>query len=268
MKKILKNKKILVGIIMVTFVIIIAIISIFYTPNDPYLVNLSVKFSNPNQKFLLGTDQLGRCVLSRLMVATTYSVFLSFSILVILIVISLIIGITSIYFGGIYNSIISIICDIFMIFPPFALALVLNNILGIGIKNFVIAIVSSMWVWFVKIIRTYVQVELKKEYIVASKIAGCTNIKLIFYHILPNIFPSLLVYFSTNIASIILIISAFSFLGMGFSTSIPEWGGMLTQGKAYFYSSPGLIIFPGLCILFTTTGFNLLSEGLKEYLES
>ena len=111
-----------------------------------------------------------------------------------------------------------------------------------------------MWIWFVKIIRTYVQVELKKEYIVASKIAGCTNIKLIFYHILPNIFPSLLVYFSTNIASIILIISAFSFLGMGFSASIPEWGGMLTQGKAYFYSSPSLIIFPGLCILFTTTG--------------
>ena len=146
------------------------------------------------------------------------------------------------------------------------MALVLNNILGIGIKNFIIAIVSSMWIWFVKIIRTYVQVELKKEYIVASKIAGCTNIKLIFYHILPNIFPSLLVYFSTNIASIILIISAFSFLGMGFSSSIPEWGGMLTQGKAYFYSSPGLIIFPGLCILFTTTGFNLLSEGLKEYL--
>ena len=105
-----------------------------------------------------------------------------------------------------------------MIFPPFALALVLNNILGIGIKNFVIAIVSSMWVWFVKIIRTYVQVELKKEYIVASKIAGCTNIKLIFYHILPNIFPSLLVYFRTNIASIILIISAFSFLGIGFSS--------------------------------------------------
>lgn len=153
-----------------------------------------------------------------------------------------------------------------MAFPPFAVVLSLSNVLGEGIKSLVFSIVLSMWVWFVRVIRSYVKRELHKDYITSSIMAGCNNRQIIFNHLLPNSIPTLMVYFSTSIASLILMISGYAFLGVGFDPNIPEWGAMLNNGKAYLYSSPKLIIFPGLCIIFTAMGFNLLGEGLRDLL--
>lgn len=267
MKKFFENKQVTIGFIMVLCVISIATLAPFIIPNDPYDGDIANKFAANGEKYPLGTDQLGRCVLSRLMLGATYSISISFVTLLILAAISTFVGVTSAFYGGVYDYIISALCNIFMAFPPFAVVLSLSNVLGEGIKSLILSLVISMWVWFVRLIRSYVKVEMKKDYIVSSKITGCSNLKIIIFHLVPNLIPMLLVYFSTSIAALILMISGYAFLGVGFDPNTPEWGAMLSNGKAYFYSSPKMIILPGICILFTAAAFNIFGEGLKDVLK-
>ncbi|KAJ52859.1 ABC-type dipeptide/oligopeptide/nickel transport system permease subunit [Clostridium tetanomorphum] len=264
MRKFIKNKQIVIGFIMILCIVTIAVLAPFIIPNNPYDVDITNKFASNGNKYPLGTDQLGRCVLSRLMLGATYSISISLVTLLILVAISILIGVTSVFYGGIYDSIISALCNVFMAFPPFAVVLSLSNVLGQGVKNLILSLVISMWVWFVRVIRSYVKVEMKKDYIISSRIVGCSNLKIIIFHLLPNLVPMLLVYFSTSIAALILMISGYAFLGIGFDPNIPEWGAMLSNGKAYLYSSPKMIILPGICILFTATAFNLFGEGLRD----
>lgn len=267
MKKLFKNKQTIIGLIMIICIVIIAIFAPFIVPNDPYNIDVGNKFAPNDNKYPLGTDHLGRCMLSRLMLGATYSISISLLTLLILASISIFIGVTSAFYGGVYDSVISVLCNVFMAFPPFAVVLSLSNVLGEGVKNLILSLVISMWVWFVRVIRAYVKVEMEKDYITSSKIAGCSNFKIIISHLLPNITPMLLVYFSTSIAALILMVSGYAFLGVGFDPNIPEWGAMLSNGKAYLYSSPKMIILPGICILFTAMGFNLLGEGVRDIIE-
>lgn len=266
MRKIIKNRQVTVGLIIIVFVVILAISAPYIVPNNPNEINLSNKLSESSSKYPLGTDQLGRCVLSRIMLGTTYSISIATGTLFIIAFISITVGISSAYYGGVFDSVISNICNVAMAFPPFAVVLSLANVLGEGIISLVFSIVLSMWVWFVRVIRSYVKRELNKDYITSSIMAGCSSRQIIFNHLLPNITPTLIVYFSTSIAALILMISGYAFLGVGFDMNIPEWGAMLNNGKAYLYSSPKLIIVPGLCILFTAMGFNLFGEGLRDVL--
>lgn len=267
MRKNLKNNQITVGFIMIICVTIMAVFAPFIVPNDPYDINVGNKFAPNDNKYPLGTDQLGRCILSRLMLGATYSISISSITLLILASISILIGITSTFYGGIYDFIISVLCNLFMAFPPFAVVLSLSNVLGQGVKNLILSLVISMWVWFIRVIRAYVKIEMEKDYIISSRIAGCSNLRIMICHLLPNIAPRLLVYFSTSIAALILMVSGYAFLGVGLDPNIPEWGAMLSNGKAYLYSSSKMIILPGICILFTATGFNLFGEGLRRVIE-
>ncbi|MCG8641812.1 MAG: ABC transporter permease subunit [Desulfobacterales bacterium] len=263
-EKILKNKQAIIGLIMIFVVACIAIFAPLITVNNPSAINPVDKFTQSSAKYPLGTDQLGRCIFSRLVYGARYSLGISVPILLILAVISIFVGTISAYIGGRFDSFFSIIFDIFMAFPPLLVVLSLVGALGHGIPNIIIAVVFSMWVWFAKIVRSYVLIEKKKEYIVAAKIVGCSDSKIIIRHIIPNVLPALLVYFSTGIAGAILMVSGFSFLGLGIEAGVPEWGTMLSGAKAYLYSRPLLLVYPGLCILFTAAGFNLFGEALRD----
>ena len=265
-KEVLKNKQAMIGLIMIFIVICIAIFAPFMVNNNPEEINPTYRLTKPNKEYPLGTDQLGRCIFSRLIYGARYSLGISIPILLTLIIISMFIGTISAYIGGRFDRFFSIIFDIFMAFPPLLVVLSLVGSLGQGILNVMIAIVFSTWVWFAKIVRSYVLLEKKKAYITASKIAGCSDSKIIMKHIIPNIFPALIVYFSTGVARAILTISGFSFLGLGIGVEIAEWGAMLSSGKVYLYSHPSLIIYPGMCILFTAAGFNLFGEALRDIL--
>lgn len=264
MRNILKNKQGLIGLVMILTVIIVAVLAPYIAPNNPNEVDISHKFLEGNDKFPLGTDQLGRCIISRLMYGARFSLFIALTVLIILIIISVTLGITTAYFGGIVDYIFQSICNIFICFPPLVVVLALSGFLGSSIKSLIISFVLSMWVWFVKVIRSYVLIEKNKDYIISSKLAGCSDKQIIFNHILPNIAPSLVVYFSTSIGALILMLSGYAFLGVGLDTNTPEWGSMLSDGKTYLYASKALIVYPGLCILYTATGFNLLGEALKD----
>lgn len=264
--KILANKQLLFGLSLIIIFIIIAIFAPLIAPNNPYEVEISKKFLTPSHNFPLGTDQLGRCVLSRLIYGARYSLSIAFPSIFILALISTIVGTISAWFEGLLDKLILLLCDVFMAFPPIVIVLSLLGILGQGSLNLIISIVLSMWIWFVKVIRSYVLIEKRKNYIIAAKISGCSSIEIIVKHIFPNIAPLIVVYFSTGIAAIILMISGYSFLGVGLSENIPEWGIMLSNSKQYLYSNPTLIIYPGLCILLTSAGFNIFGESLRDVL--
>lgn len=265
-KKILHNPQALIGLLLIVIVLLMAILAPLLTPHDPMAVDITKKFLEPCNEYPLGTDQLGRCVLSRLLYGARYSLGLALPILVVLAVIGTTLGMLCAWVGGLFDRIMNIVCDIFMAFPPLVIVLTLIGVVGQGAINLILSIILSMWVWFVKVVRSYVLVEKNKEYIIAAKISGCSGTDILLSHILPNIVPLLIVYFSTGIASIILMISGYSFLGLGLGNDIPEWGAMLNSAKQYLYSNPMLIVYPGICILMTAAGFNLLGEALRDIL--
>ena len=125
-----------------------------------------------------------------------------------------------------------------------------------------------MWAWFTKMVRAYAQVEMGKNYILAARISGCGTIKLVFCHLIPNIAPQFAVFISTSIATTILMISTFAFLGLGLPAGTSEWGAMLKDASTCIYNHPEMLVYPGVCILVTAGGFNLFGEAVRDILMS
>lgn len=258
------NRKIIIGLLMIMIIIFVIAFAKVLVPNDPTVNNLGARFNNSNTEYPLGTDQLGRCILSRLI----YGGYNTFSIVILVIllsaIISIIMGIISGYSGGILDKIITGIVDMFMAFPPFIYIIALMGIMG-GSKSFlIISLILGSWAFYTKTIRTQVQLEKNKLYIKAAKIAGSSNLKIIIRHILPSILPNLLVFFSLQVGELILAISGFSFIGIGLPSDIPEWGNMIGEAKEYMFLNQKLMFYPGVCIFFTVFAFNLVAEGVRE----
>lgn len=264
--KLLHNPQAVIGALLIAIILVVGVLAPFLAPHDPMAVDITKKFLEPCNEYPFGTDQLGRCVLSRLLYGARYSLGLALPILAILALIGTMLGMLCAWIGGLFDRIMNIICDIFMAFPPLVIVLTLIGVIGQGAVNLILSIILSMWVWFVKVVHSYVLIEKDKDYITAAKISGGSGADILFSHILPNILPLLVVYFSSGIASIILMISGYSFLGLGLGNDIPEWGAMLNSAKQYLYSNPMLIVYPGTCILLTAAGFNLFGETLRDIL--
>ena len=264
--KLLKKPQAILSLVLITFVIMIAIAAPVFAPHDPELVNLSQKYTSAGTEYPLGTDQLGRCTFSRLLYGARYSIGISFPVLLILSMIGLIIGTFSACAGKKADRFITLVCDIFIAFPSLIIAIAVIGILGNCLQNIAISIVIATWAWFVRVVRSYAIREMGKDYILASRIAGCSTGKLIFKHLIPNILPQFLVYVSTGVASSIIMVSSFAFLGLGLPSGTPEWGAMLNEARTALYSHPELLIYPGLCIFITTAGFNLFGEALRDIL--
>ncbi|HCX62066.1 ABC transporter permease subunit [Sedimentibacter sp.] len=263
-KKTLHNRQALAGLIIILFVVIVAIFAPLLMPNDPNKIDVLKKFLPASAEYPLGTDQLGRCVLSRLMIGARYSLGIAVPSLLAVGVMGITLGTAAAYIGGVFERVFLVVCDIFMAFPPLVIVLSLVGALGHGIGNILIAVFFSTWVWFAKVVRTYAKIEKNKEYVTASKIAGCSDLGIIVYHIIPNIFPQCIVYLSTGIASAILMVSSFSFLGLGFEKVVAEWGAMLSEAKSNFYTYPSFVLYPGACILLAAAGFNLFGEAMRD----
>jgi len=263
-KALFRNKQALIGLTLMLLVSLIAVLAPLIAPHDPNKMNALSKFLPASREYPLGTDHLGRCVLSRLMYGARYSLGLAVPTLLALGGIGLVLGTTAAYIGGRFERAFLIVGDMFMAFPPLIIVLSLVGALGQGMGTVLAALIFSMWIWYAKVIRTYAAIEKAKDYILAAKIAGCSGLRIVRHHIVPNILPQCIVLLSTRIASFILMVSSFSFLGLGFEAGTPEWGAMLSQGRSSFYSHPNLVIYPGLCILITAAGFNLFGEALRD----
>lgn len=265
-KKMLKNPQALIGLTLITAMLFIALFAPMFAPHDPELVDTTKKFLSPSAEYPLGADQLGRCELSRLLYGARYSLAISLPILCVLAVIGLTLGTLSACAGEKLDRVLTMLCDTFISFPSLIIAVAVIGVLGNGLQNIIIAVIVSMWAWFTRMVRSYAMVEMGKDYILAARISGCRTLKLIVKHLIPNILPQFFVYLSTGVASSILMVSSFAFLGLGLPAGVAEWGAMLNDARSNLYSHPEFLIYPGLFILITAAGFNLFGEALRDML--
>lgn len=268
-----KNKGAVAGLTLIITFLIISIFSPIFAPHDP--TNIFSDFlklppaweTNGKLMFPLGTDDLGRDVLSRLIYGARISLGIGTSVVLISGTIGTILGLISGFYEGLIDKIIMGIIDIIMAFPSILLAIVVVSIIGPGIMNAIIAVSVVAIPSFTRIVRGSVLVEKKKQYVQASKTFGANDLRIMFLEILPNCLAPLIVQATLGVSDGILNAAALGFLGLGAQPPTPEWGTMLSDAKAYIESAPWIVTLPGICILVTVLSFNLLGDGLRDALD-
>lgn len=267
LERLCRNPQAVIGFAMIALFLLVAAFAPLLAPNNPYEQNLLHKYGGPDSRYPLGTDQLGRCVLSRLIYGARYSLGISLPVVTLLGAIGIVAGCFSACAPRAIQTALRYVCDVLIAFPAVVLAAAFTGVAGNGIATLVVSVVVSMWAWFVRMAGAYARVEMGKGYALASQIAGCGTPGLVFKHIMPNILPQYLVYLSTGVASMIIMVSGFAFLGLGFTAGTPEWGAMLNEARKSLYAHPELLMYPGLCIAATAAAFNLFGEALRDALE-
>lgn len=267
LERLCRNPQAVIGFAMIALFLLVAAFAPLLAPNNPYEQNLLHKYGGPDSRYPLGTDQLGRCVLSRLIYGARYSLGISLPVVALLGAIGIVAGCFSTCAPRAIQTALRYVCDVLIAFPAVVLAAAFTGVAGNGIATLVVSVVVSMWAWFVRMAGAYARVEMGKGYALASQIAGCGTPGLVFKHIMPNILPQYLVYLSTGVASMIIMVSGFAFLGLGFTAGTPEWGAMLNEARKSLYAHPELLMYPGLCIAATAAAFNLFGEALRDVLE-
>jgi len=267
MKKALKNKGVLVGGSIVLFFIILAIFAPIIAPYDPQDADLMRSLEPPQKNYLFGTDVQGRDILSRIIYGSRVSLSVGIVVQAISLTIGIILGLLSGFYGGFIDDIISSIMNIMFSFPSLLFAIAIMAVLGPSLYNIFLALGIINWPTVARLVRGETLSLKKRDFVEASRALGVNNISIIFKHILPNCLGPIIVVATLGIADAILTEATLSFLGLGIQPPTPSWGSMLSRGREYIWSSPHLIIFPGLAILITVLGFNLLGDGLRDILD-
>ncbi|WP_018750771.1 nickel transporter permease [Paenibacillus sanguinis] len=252
-----------VGAAIVLLFLLVGLLAPWIAPSDPLQIHMEHKLSLPSLEYPLGTDHLGRCVLSRLIYGTRTSLFYSLAALAGVFSISVPIGLLAGYAGGKIDHLIMRIIDILLAFPSLILSLAITAVLGPSIKNLLIAFVAVWWTGYARVIRGMVLQIKESDFIMAARAAGTSHFKIVVRHILLNTSRPILVLTSLEIGTILLSLAGLSFLGLGAQPPTPEWGVMLNDSRPYIQTAPRLMLFPGLTIMLAVLGFNLLGEGLK-----
>ncbi|MBB3964693.1 MULTISPECIES: ABC transporter permease subunit [Rhizobium] len=267
-----RNKGAVIGLVIFVFVLLLAIFAPWVAPHDPNVPSGMQRVppawaEGGNSQFLLGTDAVGRDMLSRLIFGTRFSLFIGLVVASLSAVAGVLLGLIAGYFRGRTDTVIMRVMDIILAFPSLLLALVLVAVLGPGLLNAMIAISIVNQPHFVRLTRAAVISEREKEYVVASRVAGAGTLRLMFKTILPNCVAPLIVQATLAFSAAILDAAALGFLGMGAQPPTAEWGTMLADAREFFQSSPSLVTFPGLCILITVLAINLMGDGLRDALD-
>ncbi|MGL1958828.1 MAG: ABC transporter permease subunit [Colwellia sp.] len=263
----------ILGFYCVIFLTILAIFSPLlapYSPNESHLDMLLLPpawHADGNISYLLGTDELGRDMLSRLMYGTSLTFGLSFIVVIISLFIGVIIGSLSALTKGIKSSFLNHFLDVILSIPSLLLAIIIVAILGPGISNTVWAIVLVLIPQFIHITRYAVKEEFRNDYVLASKLDGASPFRILYYSIFPNIVEKIMSQATLAQSAAILDIATLGFLGLGAQISLPEWGTMLAGGVDSFYIAPWTVYLPGLAILFAVVAANLVGEGIRHALK-
>ncbi|MFP3918358.1 nickel transporter permease [Lysinibacillus telephonicus] len=257
----------MVALICVIFIFLVALYTFFYLKHDPNLTNLDQRLQGMSLQHPLGTDQLGRDVLTRLLLGAKQTIGYSLLALIIALIIGVPFGLISGYKRGLVDRIFMRIADGFLAFPDTIVAIVLSGLLGPGIGNLVLAIVMIKWVSYARLVRSTVLSESQKDYVLVARINGLSSRKIMQKHLLPHIVGHVLVLASLDLGKIILLISAFSYIGLGVQPPTPEWGAMLNDSRSYFQSRPELMIYPGLAIVVVVLLTNMLGDYLRDHFD-
>ena len=267
LRSMLRDWSAIVGLVLVGLLVTGAVLAPWLAPHDPDHVDVLRKFAAPSARFPLGTDNLGRDVLSRLLFGGRVSIGTAVVAGVLIGVIGTAVGLVVGYWGGITDALIGRLVDLLLAFPPFLLAMAVLGLLGPGLRNLTLALVAVAWAQYARIVRSAVLVEREKEYIEAARAVGASSPRVMVRHVLPNIFAPIIVLLTLDMGIVLLEISGLSFLGLGVSPPTPEWGAMLSEGRTYLSQAPQMMLFPGAAIFLLVLGFNLLGDGLRDALD-
>lgn len=247
-----------------TLFLLFLIVALVWTPYDPYQIQMGDRLQTSSAIHWLGTDHLGRDLLSRIMEGARTTVGISLTILFVSLLIGVPFGLLSGYIGGWLDKAFKKIIDAFMTLPDYIFALILTGLLGPGLLNLIFAITAVKWVSYARLVRSIVLEQRQKDYVRLAEISGMKPWKLVVKHILPHTIGNLLVLATLDIGKIILMIASLSYIGLGPQPPSPEWGAMLSEGKTYFQTAPHLMIFPGLCIVITVLLTNSWGDLLRD----
>lgn len=262
-----KNKIALLGLIIILFLIFVAIFAPFLASHHPYEQNLEKALLAPCLEYPFGTDDLGRCIFSRIIFGTRTSLQIGIIVTSITACIGIIMGLIAGYYGGLADEIIMRLVDIFLAFPGLVLALTIAGLMGPGLFNVMFALSLVGWMGYTRVVRGSVLAVKEKEFVETAKSLGANNLYILIHHILPNVIAPVIVMATLGIGHTILAAAGLSFLGLGAQPPIPVWGAMLNNGKAFMRTAPHLTIFPGLAIMITVLAFNFLGDGLRDLLD-
>lgn len=264
LNRIMRQRKTQIGLAIAILFILVAIFAPLIAPNNLTLVDVTVKLQNPSFKYPFGTDQLGRCVFSRIVCGSRYSLFYSFTVLVITLIVGLPVGMIAGYVGGKWDTVIMRVIDIFLAMPSFIIVLAIAGSFGTSGRNLILAMSMSYWANYARVSRALTLKIKGESYFQALKAGGLSNVRIIFKHVLRNIMPSIIALATVEIGSIILSIAGYSFIGLGVQAPNPEWGIMLSESKPFIQTFPQLMMYPGLTIMLIVFGVNMLGEGVQD----
>jgi len=266
-RRFVKNRLALAGSVLVLFLFVVSLLAPWLAPYDPNAIDLKNILSSPSVAHLFGTDQLGRDVCSRMIWGAGISLKVGFVATGIAIVIGTILGAVAGYYGGWVDDLIMRFVDIMLCFPTFFLILAVIALLEPSIWNIMIIIGITGWMGITRLVRADFISLKQRDFILAARVIGASDLRIIFVHMLPNAMASVLVAATLGVAGAILTESALSFLGIGVQPPTPSWGNILTAGKDNIDIAWWLSLYPGLAILLTVLGYNLLGEGIRDSLD-
>jgi peptide/nickel transport system permease protein len=263
MRSLRRNHMAILGLFIILFWAIAAIIAPFTAIRDPIAQSIGDRLQAPSAQYWFGTDELGRDVFSRVIYGARISLPIGFVVILFAVMVGSLVGASAGYLGGTYDLLVMRLADITLAFPSIVLALAIAAVLGPSLINALIAMVLVWWPEYARLMRSQVLSVKNNEYVTASVALGGSHLRVLFLHILPNTFAPILVKASLDAGSAILNIAALSFIGLGAVPPTAEWGAMISSGRYQFYSW-WLTTFPGLAILTVVLGYNFLGEGVRD----
>jgi ABC-type dipeptide/oligopeptide/nickel transport system permease subunit len=257
----------MMGLVIVVVFLLSALFAPLLAPHDPYEHSLVDKLATPSWDYPLGRDELGRCILSRIIYGARISLLIGLIVISIGIFVGVPVGVVSAYFGGKVDFIVQRFVDTMLAFPGILLALLLIAMLGVGLHNVMIAVGISTIPIYARLARSSVLAIKSRQFVEAARSIGSSHLRIILQHLIPNSLSPIIVQSTLHMATAILWAAGLGFLGLGVSPPTAEWGAMLNGGRLYIRVASHVATFPGLMIFVTVLGFNLLGDGLRDALD-
>ncbi|KAB8141755.1 ABC transporter permease [Chloroflexia bacterium SDU3-3] len=263
----LRQPTIAIGMVLLVFFLIVAVAAPLISPQDPLKQEIIQGLKPPSPAHLMGTDKLGRDILSRMIYGARISLFVGLSVVLVSSVIGTLIGLLAGYLGGWADELMMRVTDVFFAFPSLILAMAIAGALGPSLQNALIAIITVSWPIYARLVRGQVLTLKEQEFISAARAVGVPQWRILLRHILPNSLAPLLVQASFDLGGSILSVAGLSFIGFGAQPPTPEWGVMISEGRNYLATQWWLASFPAVAMLLVVASFNLLGDGIRDLLD-
>jgi peptide/nickel transport system permease protein len=255
------------AVLLITFVFA-GVAAPWLAPYDPAHLNLDARMLSPGHGHLLGTDELGRDILSRILYGARISLTVAVSVVGLSAALGLLAGGAAGFYGGPVDTILNVyVNNAFLALPGILLAIAFVAFLGPGLLNLILALSLSGWVGYARLVRAQVMVVRQREFVEAARALGASDLRILARHILPNILQPLIVQAAIGMAGAVLAEATLSFLGLGIPAPAASWGSMLNDSRAHLFDAPHMVVFPGLAVMFAVLSFNFIGDALRDYLD-